>query len=72
MDQECMVFIKHGHVGLQAVHEEKADFVVRGLLRHQPVPEKDPPGVGVHNKCRPVAGIKEDAVSGLWPDAFDG
>ena len=72
MDQECMVFIEHGNVGLQTVHKEKANLVVRGLLRHEPVPEKDSLGVGVHNKCRPVSGIKEDAVSRLRSDAFDG
>ena len=38
---------------------------------YDPAFEKDSCGVGVHNKRRPVAGIKEDAVSGLWSDPID-
>ena len=63
-----MILVKHGGVGLQAVHEQIPKLIVGDLFRSAIMPEKDPSRIGINNKSRLVSSVKQYAVSGFRTD----
>ena len=68
-DDEGVVLVVEGDLLREVVHEQGAHLRVGRPLVDQPVAGEEPPGVGVADEGKTVAGVQEDRVDRLRPEA---
>src|SRR6185312_7794943 len=58
--------------GAKRLLDEKADLVIFGFCRDDAVALEDATSIGIHDKDRMVAGVKQDGVGGFRAHAIQG
>ena len=66
-----MILVKERGVRLKGLVEESTHMRVGRLVADQAVSPQDALGVSVHDKRRSMAGVEENGVGRLRPDAVD-